>query len=140
MPSSHCRPSAPSQTVRTLAREGVNVDRSKSVGPRQKNEGYMSSPSLVGDHIYMHMKNERAVCLGFGRRMRSRGPVPVGSTEHAHNATEFLPWPMTETLRLVTRTPDSFNGRRMKMKSRPRTVGAHRVARRLVIGSGPSIN
>lgn len=28
-----------------------------------KTEGYMSSPILIGDHIYMHLRNERFACL-----------------------------------------------------------------------------
>ncbi|MEM6692392.1 MAG: PQQ-binding-like beta-propeller repeat protein, partial [Planctomycetota bacterium] len=29
----------------------------------QKSQGYMSSPVIVGEHIYLHMKNQRMTCL-----------------------------------------------------------------------------
>jgi len=77
---------------------------------RQKTQGYMSSPVVVGDHIYMHMKNERAVCLALADGSIAWTSSPVGKYwSMAHNGNRILALADDGTLRLVDATPDSFN-------------------------------
>ena len=77
---------------------------------QQKTQGYMSSPIVIDDSIYLHMKNERAVCLALADgKIRWTSP-PVGKYwSMARNGNKILALANNGTLRLIEATPDRFN-------------------------------
>ncbi|MCM2374394.1 PQQ-binding-like beta-propeller repeat protein [Aporhodopirellula aestuarii] len=76
---------------------------------RQKTQGYMSSPVVIGEHLYMHMKNERAVCLSIADgEIRWTSP-PVGKYwSMAHNDNKILALADDGVLRLIDPNPERF--------------------------------
>lgn len=76
---------------------------------RQKTQGYMSSPVVVGEFIYMHMKNERAVCLSVADGQIAWTSPPVGKYwSMARNGNQILALADDGNLRLMDATPERF--------------------------------
>lgn len=44
----------------------------------QKSQGYMSSPVVVGDHLYLHLRNQRAICIDLRTGKETWSSKPYG--------------------------------------------------------------
>ncbi len=77
---------------------------------RQKTQGYMSSPVVIDGAIYMHMKNERAVCLSVETGEIQWTSSPVGKYwSMARYGKQILALADNGILRLIEATPERFN-------------------------------
>ncbi|TWU19117.1 PQQ-binding-like beta-propeller repeat protein [Allorhodopirellula heiligendammensis] len=76
---------------------------------RQKTQGYMSSPVVLGDDIYLHLKNERAACLAVSDGTIHWTSRPVGKYwSMIHNHHQILALAENGVLRLIEGTPTEF--------------------------------
>jgi outer membrane protein assembly factor BamB len=90
------------------------IDPAKAEAPvsqvwRNKVQGYMSSPIVIGDHAYVHLRNQRFACLDLTTGKEAWITKPFGkywSMVAAGNS--ILALDETGILRLIRATPDSF--------------------------------
>ncbi|MCC9657954.1 PQQ-binding-like beta-propeller repeat protein [Rhodopirellula halodulae] len=76
----------------------------------QKTQGYMSSPVLVGDHIYLHLKNERFTCLSVEDGSIQWTSSPVGKYwSMVQNKDRLLSLSADGKLRLIAASPEEYN-------------------------------
>jgi outer membrane protein assembly factor BamB len=75
----------------------------------QKTQGYMSSPVVIEKNIYMHMKNERAVCLSLtDGEIQWTGPPASKYWSMIHNGNRILALSADGQLRLINATPAKY--------------------------------
>ena len=82
---------------------------------RNNRQGYMSSPVIVGDHAYQHLRNERAVCYDLATGEAAWTTKPFGGYwSLATDGEHVLALDADGELLLFPATPDDFEltGRR----------------------------
>ena len=77
---------------------------------RNKVQGYMSSPLLIGDHLYIHLRNERFACMEFATGETAwTSPKAVGKyMSLAHQGDRVLALDNRGGLRLVEANPEKW--------------------------------
>ena len=90
------------------------VDRSREEKPveqlwRNKVQGYMSSPIVIGDHAYVHLRNQRFACLDLTTGKEAWITKPFGKYwSLVANGERILALDETGDLRLIQAAPESF--------------------------------
>jgi outer membrane protein assembly factor BamB len=90
------------------------VDAARDAKPveqvwRNKIQGYMSSPVVIGSHAYVHLRNQRFACLDLATGKEAWITKPFGKYWSLVAAGErILALDETGDLRLIRATPDSF--------------------------------
>ncbi len=75
----------------------------------QKTQGYMSSPVVVKDHVYLHLKNERFTCLSVADGSIQWTSPPVGKYwSMVRNGNRILSLSADGKLRLIDANPGEF--------------------------------
>lgn len=75
----------------------------------QKSQGYMSSPVVVDDHIYLHLRNQRLTCLDAATGEQRWSSKPFGKYwSIVVNGDKILALDQKGELLLITATPDEF--------------------------------
>ncbi len=75
----------------------------------QKTQGYMSSPVLIGDQIYLHLKNERFCCLSVADGSIGWTSEPVGKYwSMVHDGRRILSLADDGVLRLIDANAEIF--------------------------------
>ena len=75
----------------------------------QKTQGNMSSPVVVDDHVYLHLKNERFTCLSVDDGSIQWTSSPVGKYwSMIRNKNRILSLSADGKLRLIDANPDEF--------------------------------
>jgi outer membrane protein assembly factor BamB len=75
----------------------------------QKTQGYMSSPVVVEDHVYLHLKNERFTCLSVADGSIQWTSPPVGKYwSMVRNGNRILSLSADGKLRLIDANPGEF--------------------------------
>ncbi len=76
---------------------------------RNKVQGYMSSPIVIGDHAYIHLRNQRFACLDLTTGKEAWITKPFGRYWSMVAAGDrILSLDETGTLRLIRATPEAF--------------------------------
>ena len=76
---------------------------------RNKVQGYMSSPIVIGSHAYVHLRNQRFACLDLATGKEAWITKPFGSYwSMVASGERILALDETGELRLVQATPESF--------------------------------
>jgi outer membrane protein assembly factor BamB len=74
-----------------------------------KSQGYMSSPVVVGGHIYLHLRNQRFVCLDVKTGAERWTTKPFGKYwSLAANGNSLLALDQTGELLLIEASPEKF--------------------------------
>ena len=74
-----------------------------------KSQGYMSSPVVIDDHIYMHLRNRRFICLDARTGEQRWITKPFGKYwSLVANGTKLLALDQTGELLLIDASPDEF--------------------------------
>ena len=74
-----------------------------------KIEGYMSSPVIIGDHCYMHLRNRRFACLDLKKGETTWTTRPWGEYwSMITNGTQILALDHDGKLRLIQANPEKF--------------------------------
>ncbi len=74
-----------------------------------KIEGYMSSPVVIGDHLYMHLRNKRFACIDLKTGQETWVTKPYGEYwSLVTNGQQILALDQTGTLRLIAHNPTEF--------------------------------
>lgn len=77
---------------------------------RNKIQGYMSSPIVIGNHAYVHLRNQRFACLDLTTGKEAWITKPFGKYWSMVAAGDrILALDETGVLRLIRATPDSFD-------------------------------
>jgi outer membrane protein assembly factor BamB len=90
------------------------VDAARDAKPveqvwRNKIQGYMSSPVVIGSHAYVHLRNQRFACLDLATGKEAWITKPFGKYWSLVAAGDrILALDETGDLRLIRATPDSF--------------------------------
>ena len=90
------------------------VDRSREEKPveqlwRNKVQGYMSSPIVIGDHAYLHLRNQRFACLDLTTGKEAWITKPFCKYwSLVANGERILALDETGDLRLIQAAPESF--------------------------------
>lgn len=75
----------------------------------QKTQGYMSSPVVIDDSIYLHLKNERFTCLAVDDGTIRWTSPPVGKYwSMIHNGKSILSLSSDGFLRLIDANPNEY--------------------------------
>lgn len=75
----------------------------------QKTQGYMSSPVVIDEQIYLHMKNERVACLSVADgEIQWTSPPASKYWSMVHNGDRILALSADGQLRLVEATPEKY--------------------------------
>ena len=75
----------------------------------QKTQGYMSSPVLIDDSIYLHLKNERFTCLAVDDgEIRWTSPPAGKYWSMVHNGRSILALSSDGYLRLIKANPSDY--------------------------------
>jgi len=76
---------------------------------RNKVQGYMSSPIVIGGHAYVHLRNQRFACLDLATGKETWITKPFGKYwSLVANGDRILALDETGDLRLIRATPESF--------------------------------
>jgi outer membrane protein assembly factor BamB len=76
---------------------------------RNKVQGYMSSPIVIGSHAYVHLRNQRFACLDLASGKEAWITKPFGKYwSLVANGDRILALDETGDLRLIRATPESF--------------------------------
>lgn len=89
----------------------LDVEENKTPKVRWENkiEGYMSSPVVIGDHLYMHLKNKRFGCLDLATGKEAWITKPFGEYwSTLTNGQSILALDQTGSLRLISANPAEF--------------------------------
>lgn len=74
-----------------------------------KQQGYMSSPALIDDHVYLHLRNQRFTCLDRETGETSWTTTPFGKYwSMVVNGDRLLTLDERGELRLIEASPDEF--------------------------------
>lgn len=74
-----------------------------------KTEGYMSSPVLISDHIYLHLKNQRFACIDSATGAETWRSTPFGKYwSMAVNGNQILALDQCGELLLIDANPDEL--------------------------------
>ena len=74
-----------------------------------KAQGYMSSPVLIGEHVYMHLRNQRFHCVNPGDGSVAWTTRPFGKYwSTVVNGTTMLTLDQRGVLRLINAGPDEY--------------------------------
>ena len=74
-----------------------------------KSQGYMSSPAVVADHIYLHLRNRRLVCLDVKTGAERWTTKPFGRYwSLVVNGQRLLALDQDGELRLIEASPEQF--------------------------------
>jgi len=90
------------------------VDRAQAERPveqlwRNKVQGYMSSPVVIGGHAYVHLRNQRFACLDLATGQEAWITKPFGKYwSLVANGDRILALDETGDLRLIRATPAAF--------------------------------
>lgn len=77
---------------------------------KDKSQAYMSSPVIVGDHLYLHLKNQRMQCLNLETGVEAWRSRPYGKYQSMVVLGEnILALDASGELILFEATPDSLN-------------------------------
>jgi outer membrane protein assembly factor BamB len=77
---------------------------------RNKVQGYMSSPIVIGSHAYVHLRNQRFACLDLTTGKEAWITKPFGKYwSLVANGEKILALDETGDLRLIRATPESFD-------------------------------
>ena len=72
-------------------------------------QAYMSSPIVLGDHVYMHLRNQRLICLDLNDGKTAWTSQPFGKYwSMISDGKKILGLDQKGVLYLVDGTPDSF--------------------------------
>ncbi|WP_231691098.1 PQQ-binding-like beta-propeller repeat protein [Aureliella helgolandensis] len=94
-----------------------------------KSQGYMSSPLVIGDYIYLHLKNRRFVCLNSATGAEQWTTTPFGKYwSMIGNGSTILALDESGDLLLIQASPEEF-----KLLDRV-TVGDNAWAHLAVVG------
>ena len=75
----------------------------------EKQQGYMSTPVVIDDHIYMHLRNQRFTCLEAATGQRKWTTTPFGKYwSLVANGTRLLALDQTGELLLINASPEEF--------------------------------
>ncbi|XZE43726.1 PQQ-binding-like beta-propeller repeat protein [Pirellulaceae bacterium SH467] len=87
----------------------VEENRTPKVRWENKIEGYMSSPVVLGDHLYMHLRNQRFACLDLSTGKEAWISKPFGEYwSLVTNGERILALDQDGTLRLIQHNPLKF--------------------------------
>lgn len=76
---------------------------------RNKVQGYMSSPIVIGGHAYVHLRNQRFACLDLASGQEAWITKPFGKYwSLVANGDRILALDETGDLRLIRATPEAF--------------------------------
>jgi outer membrane protein assembly factor BamB len=74
-----------------------------------KSQGYMSSPVVVGEQIYLHLRNQRCVCLDAATGKERWTTTPFGKYwSLIANGDKLLALDQNGELLLIQASPDAF--------------------------------
>ncbi len=77
---------------------------------RTKPQGYMSSPIAIGGHIYLHLRNQRFVCLNLETGREAWTTTPYGKYwSIIANGSKLLALDERGELLLINATPEKFD-------------------------------
>lgn len=77
---------------------------------RTKPQAYMSSPIILGDHIYLHLRNQRLTCLEIASGKEKWTTTPYGKYwSMIANGPKILALDERGDLLLINATPDKFD-------------------------------
>lgn len=75
-----------------------------------KTQGYMSSPTTIGQHIYLHLRNQRFTCIDPANGNVKWTTEPFGKYwSMVVNGGRILALDQKGTVRLIEASPNSFN-------------------------------
>lgn len=87
----------------------IEENRTPKVRWENKIEGYMSSPVVLGDHLYMHLRNKRFACLDLATGKEAWISKPFGEYwSLVTNGERILALDQTGALRLIEHNPKEF--------------------------------
>jgi outer membrane protein assembly factor BamB len=76
---------------------------------RNKIQGYMSSPIVIGDHAYVHLRNQRFACLDLATGKEDWITTPFGRYwSMIAQGDRILALDETGDLRLIRATPERY--------------------------------
>jgi outer membrane protein assembly factor BamB len=76
---------------------------------RNKIQGYMSTPIVIANHAYVHLRNQRFACLDLATGEEAWITTPFGRYwSMVASGDRILALDETGTLRLVRATPEAF--------------------------------
>jgi len=77
---------------------------------KQKPQAYMSSPIVIGNHIYLHLRSQRFTCLDVDTGKERWTTAPFGKYwSMIANGTQILALDERGELLLINATPDKFD-------------------------------
>lgn len=87
----------------------VQDNRTPKIRWENKIEGYMSSPLVLGDYLYMHLRNKRFACLDLATGKEAWISKPFGEYwSLVTNGERILALDQTGVLRLIEHNPKEF--------------------------------
>jgi outer membrane protein assembly factor BamB len=87
----------------------VQDNRTPKIRWENKVEGYMSSPLVLGDYLYMHLRNKRFACLDLATGKEAWISKPFGEYwSLVTNGERILALDQTGVLRLIEHNPKEF--------------------------------
>jgi len=94
-------------TMLSISRSGTEWRVAESWN--HKSQGYMSSPVVIDGHIYLHLRNQRFVCLNAATGEEKWTTRPFGTYwSMAVNGKKILALDQTGELLLIEASPDEF--------------------------------
>ncbi|MBX7168655.1 MAG: PQQ-like beta-propeller repeat protein [Pirellulales bacterium] len=114
----------------TLLRiENDGAAQKSTVAWQQKTQGYMSSPVVVGDHVYLHLRNRRFTCIDLATGESPWTTTPFGEYWSLVAAGEMiLALDQTGELLLIRANPEKFDLVERRKLSEEETWGHLAVA------------
>jgi outer membrane protein assembly factor BamB len=77
---------------------------------KTKPQGYMSSPIVIGNHIYLHLRNQRFTCLDVATGKESWTTTPYGKYwSMVANGSQILALDERGDLLLINANPENFD-------------------------------
>lgn len=72
-------------------------------------QGYMSSPVIIGDHVYLHLRNQRFACIEFATGKQTWRSKPMGKyCSMIANGDKILALDQRGDLLLIRANPAKF--------------------------------
>lgn len=93
-----------------IAQESATEEAKVEVVWKTKPQGYMSSPIVIGNHLYMHLRNQRFTCLDLATGKENWTTTPYGKYwSMIANGSKILALDERGELLLINATPEKFD-------------------------------
>lgn len=93
-----------------ITQESATDEAKVAVVWKTKPQGYMSSPIVIGDHLYLHLRNQRFTCIDLESGKEMWTTTPYGKYwSMIANGSKILALDERGDLLLINATPEKFD-------------------------------